>query len=140
MADEKSIALKDQGVTALAAPWDPQNIQIWSTLDPMEAISAKVSATPLEEMTNKSFNLVHVTSHAVRMVDEDGVITDVLRTIFTDDKGNNYGCVSKGALGSLQDLVFSSGRKPPWNPPIKVLLKIGKTRKGFRVFNLIQVK
>jgi hypothetical protein len=40
----------------------------------------------------------------------------------------------------LQDLVYSTGCRPPWTPAIKVTLKIGKTRKGFRVFNVLPVK
>jgi hypothetical protein len=98
MPDKQLEVVKEDGVTALVAPWDPQNIQIWSTLDPMDAINAKVNATPLEEMAGKVFDIQHVTSHAVRMVDNDGVITDAIRTIFTTSKGDNYSCVSKGAL------------------------------------------
>jgi len=141
MSEEKAIVPFDtSGPTALIAPWDPKSVAIWYTCSAEQAVTLIETAGRLEDNGDKPFEICDVVAHKVKMTDDDGVVTWPYRTILVTPKGEGLAAVSQYVEESLARLSILRNGPPPWNPPIKVKLMIGRGKGGHRFYKLVPVK
>lgn len=141
MPEEKGMVLNDpSGPTALIAPWDPRSVAIWYTCNAERAITLIETALRLEDQGDKPFEICDVVAHKIKMVDKDGVVTWPYRTILVGPGGQGLACVSQYVDESLARLSILRDGPPPWDPPIKVKLMIGRGKAGHRFYKLVPVK
>lgn len=88
-------------------------------------------------LINTEFEISHYIAHPVSLVDkETGELVPQVRLVFPQLDGKPIAFVSNGVLGSMRDLVFVTGREPPWDPPIRVkLLRLPSSPPNF-IFKL----
>ncbi len=141
MPDEKGMVPYDpEGPTALIAPWDPKSVAIWYTCGAEQAIALIETAMRLEDQGDKPFEICDVIAHKIKMVDKDGVVTWPYRTILVTPKGEGLAAVSAYVDESLARLSILRNGPPPWNPPVKVKLMIGRGKGGHHFYKLVPVK
>lgn len=75
-----------------------------------------------------------VVIHNVSLENEDGEPVQAVRVVFVGENGN-YATVANGVVSSLKK-IFGIFGLPPWDPPLKVIPKEVKTRKGYRTLRV----
>ena len=66
---------------------------------------------------------------------KSGDVTDGIRVVLVDDQDRRIGCSGNPVRRTLGYLSQFCGA-PPWSPPLKCRLELGKTKAGFRFFKL----
>lgn len=83
--------------------------------------------------------IVDIVAHPIELLDEQsGEMVKALRIVLIDKEGVGYESVSLGVASSVQK-IFAVVGKPSYNPPLKVMGKEQKTRKGFKTLTLALV-
>lgn len=108
-----------------------RNPQVKMSFNPQTAegavrlVQATLQEVPkLEDMRDKELSIVHWMAHPAQMAgDTEGEVKEFNRIIVWDDKENAYSCGSTGVDKSIGLLELTRG-KAPWNPPVKVKVKI----------------
>ncbi len=120
-------------------------VNIWSSIDinstegKMKVQKALASADYGSEHVMKvPFEVQDIVVHGVKIVDENGEVTDATRTVLLSPSGETVSFTSEGVISSLRN-IFSIFGLPPFNPPLKVQVKEVKTRRGWKTLNLIVV-
>lgn len=75
-------------------------------------------------------------AHPVEITDDHGeCLPPAVRVVLIDERNRTISFVSGGILRSLSVLVgvFGDGE---WSPPLPLIVRACKTRRGFRVYNL----
>lgn len=79
------------------------------------------TAQKSDSWINKQFNIIDRTFVPVQSGDEDGEVSNYIRTVVETDKGELIAFGSRGIVKSIT-LLESLERPAPWNPPLKVEL------------------
>jgi hypothetical protein len=87
----------------------------------------------------KPIEMVHALAHGVVIVNDDGEEVPAGRVVIVDKDGKTYSTVAEGARSSLGNL-FSIFGLPPFNPPLSIIAKEVKTRKGFYTLNIKPIR
>lgn len=93
------------------------------------------TAEKIADHVNETMNLRHVYVETVSCMNEEtGEVTICPRIVLIDDKGNGFGCVSRGIYSALRKLFGIFGTPDAWEKPIKIKFKsINKDK--FRVLS-----
>lgn len=90
----------------------------------------------IDDFKGKQINVVNVVAHPVHLVaDETGEELDALRIVLIDDEGKGYESVATGVMSSLEK-IFNIVGMPTYNPPLAVMPREQKTRKGYKTLTL----
>ena len=92
---------------------------------------ANPMAAPLE--------MVDALAHNVDIVTDDGEAIKASRLVIIDKNGKTYSTVADGARSSMGNL-FNIFGLPPFNPPLKIVAREVKTRRGFYTLNIVPVE
>lgn len=85
----------------------------------------------LADQLNLNVTLKDLIAYPIQLVSEQtGELVEAMRMVFIDEKGETYSSVSKGILGSVQNIIGLFG-PAPWEPGITVTPVKKKTRSGF---------
>lgn len=77
----------------------------------------------LTECVNKKLHIVDVYAEEITIVDQKtGEADNAIRIVLIDDKGEGYGCVSKGVFNAMKKVIAVNG-PAPWNPPLTLIPK-----------------
>lgn len=135
----------------LVAEWFPAELlsQVaWQTTMPNETPEERLRVLEVIEadaikgrsMAGKVFEIRDYVCHPCRMtIEETGEIAIGCRTVFPQPDGPPIGFVSMGILQSLGRIVEALKRQPPFDPPLKVTLKISSGRGPRIVYKLVPV-
>lgn len=83
----------------------------------------------LSDMINMTISLKHVFCEIIEIVDQKtGELKKVPRCVIIDEKGESYGCISKGVFSSLKRMFQIFGTPDTWEKPKKV--KIVQVTRG----------
>lgn len=90
----------------------------------------------IDDFKGQKINVVDVVAHPVKLVeDQSGELIEALRIVLIDDKGEGYETVATGVMSSLEKLFGIVGM-PSYDPPLTVIPREQKTRKGFKTLTL----
>lgn len=90
-------------------------------------------AKKADRSSGEQINVVHWYMHRQEMVnDRTGEITNPIRVVLLDDKGDAWAWMSGGVVKSVQTMVEAMG-DGPYDPPLSILVKETITRKGMRI-------
>jgi hypothetical protein len=90
------------------------------------------------DLVGQCFFVSDFVIHLVPFADEHtGEVRVGRRIVFPQPDGLPISFGSEGVVRSLPKLAWACGREPPWDPPIKVLLKQRNLRGGHRTYTLI---
>jgi hypothetical protein len=116
--------------------------RLWTTLPSDGSRSAAVvvenamsDAESIRDHIGAVLEIENVLLHDVVIEGENGEDVPAVRAVLIDSKGQGYAAVSNGVISSLQTLMALCG-PGPWNPPLKVVPREVKTRKGYRTLRL----
>lgn len=92
-----------------------------------------------EDYINRTIEISHVLMHSVEMTDHaTGENNPEIRTILIGPDGKKVSFVSRGIVDAIQ-LIARYGSPPPWDPPIKLLLKRKQLSHGRSTYTLTEV-
>ena len=83
--------------------------------------------------------MVDCLAHNVDIISDDGEAIKASRLVIIDKDGKTYSTVADGARSSLGNL-FNIFGLPPFNPPLKIVAREVKTRRGFYTLNIVPVE
>jgi len=113
------------------------NLDMTSDLGKAIVISCFSGADlPNDELQKKTFYLQNFLMHTAYMANEDGEKVEVKRCVLIDKDGQTTSFCSDGIISGIGNLVQVYGMGP-WEPAIPVKVVERKTRKGFKVKNLV---
>lgn len=90
---------------------------------------------PLDSMVGQVIYIKDVFAEQAQFMDDDGVLSDIVRIVLVTTDGQCYGCSAKGIFSSIQHLIAIYGQ-PTWHEGVPVKVVIEKTRKGWKVLKL----
>lgn len=103
----------------------------------MDLYTALSNAERIDDHLDEVINLKHVVAQVVEVTQEDGSMTDAVRTILIAEDGTAYAAVSSGLFKALENLLQVLGTPDTWGNaaiPLKVVRE--KSRKGFGFFTV----
>lgn len=115
----------------------------WTSIQPSDPKSksllrkclADADATA-NDFFGKPFLTQHLFIHNVELADpESGEVLMVTRSVLVSPAGDTLSMCSSGAIRSLRAIIATEG-PPPWNPPLPIVIRPVKTRRGFTTYNL----
>jgi hypothetical protein len=113
------------------------NLEMDSDLGKAITISCFSGADiPNEDLQKKTFYLQNFLMHTAYMADDNGEKVPVKRCVLIDKDGQTTSFCSDGIIAGVGNLITVYGMGP-WEPPIPVKVVERKTRKGFKVKNLV---
>jgi hypothetical protein len=87
----------------------------------------------------KPIKMVNCLAHGVQLVNDNEETIDASRVVIIAEDGKTYSTVAEGARSSLGNLFAIFGL-PPYNPPLSIVAREVKTRRGFYTLNIIPVE
>lgn len=82
-------------------------------------------AKHLRDFVNMPISLRHVFAEDCEFVnEEDGTVSNGVRVVLIDDKGESYSCASKGVVSSLTKLFAIFGDARGWKQPMTIVPKM----------------
>lgn len=91
---------------------------------------------PNDDLQKKTFFLKNFLMHTAYMANDDGEKVEVKRCVLIDKDGQTTSFCSDGVIAGVGNIITVYGMGP-WEPPIPVKVVERKTRKGFKVKNLV---
>ena len=88
------------------------------------------------ELIGEEFKISDYIVHAFPVVTPEGEEVNVRRIVFPQDEGKPIAFVSEGVIKSIQRIAWAVGSAPPWDPPVKVVLRQRNTGQGRRYYLL----
>lgn len=94
------------------------------------------AAHKIDDVKGQKINVVDIIAHPVSLVaDETGEVMNATRIVLVDDKGVGYETVASGVMSSLEK-IFGIVGMPSYDPPLGVVPREQKTRKGYKTLTL----
>ena len=87
-------------------------------------------------LIGQTFTISDYIVHAFPVVTPEGEEMNARRIVFPQDQGQPIAFVSEGVIKSIARLSWAVGHPPPWDPPIKVVLRQRNTGSGKRYYLL----
>ena len=90
----------------------------------------------IDDCKGQTINVVDIVAHPIQLVaDETGETIECLRIVLIDEEGKGYESVATGVMSSLEK-IFGIVGMPSYNPPLAVIPREQKTRKGYKTLTL----
>jgi len=141
----EQVAARNRGVQNLrdALGMPSQKARFVSNIDTKTRAGAAVVMRCADQPTLKTEDILGVTlsiqNFLIHTIDlqeaTGGEIIRAARTVLVTSDGETLAFVSDGIVDSLELLIQAVGRGP-WVPPLRVAVKVNKTRRGFRTYKL----
>jgi hypothetical protein len=121
------------------AKWNPDEVYVYTTLDPIDTLNAIQASKSIDETQGKPILITDMVLHQVELTSPTGEIVKQTRTIVKTKDGKLYNACSDGIVSSLK-LIAALLNNPPWPDGIKVQLQSEKTNHGYNVKKLVCIK
>jgi hypothetical protein len=143
MSDNKELVSSESKELALSDMFHENGMsRLWTTLPNDGSRAAAVivenamsDAGSIRDHIGAVLEVENILLHDVVIEGESGEDIPAVRAVLIDSKGQGYAAVSNGVISSLQTLMALCG-PGPWTPPLKVVPREVKTRKGYRTLRL----
>lgn len=104
----------------------------------MKLYSALQDSEKLDEHLNEPLDVVNVIAQRVAVANEEsGEMNESARVIIVTEDGTSYSATSPTLLSAFNTLFGIFGTPDTWAEPMKLKVIEGKSRKGYRFFNLV---
>lgn len=108
-----------------------------SLAEKMELFTALTNAEQISDHLGETINLKHIVAQVVEVGQEDGTMSEAVRTILIAEDGTAYAGVSAGLFKALENLLQVLGTPETWgNAAIPIQVVEAKSRKGFKFFTV----
>ena len=85
----------------------------------------------LDDIEGEEIAIANVVIHAVRVASkETGEMMDAIRTVLVSPEGTRYSTLSPYPAQCLRQWYSVSGELPPYNPPLRAIVRKVKRRAG----------
>lgn len=86
----------------------------------------------VDELINKDIDLANFMIYPAHMLDQQGQVVPIKRSVLILEDGTTYGCSAEGVFNSLSKIVAMMGMPDQWAGTLPVKIRKQKTRQGFQ--------